>query len=49
LKLVCAAGGPERFGVGMATHIVTALVKALLSGGIGWAWLKLRWQVKRLE
>ena len=27
-----AAGGPERFGVGMDTNIVTASVKALLSG-----------------
>jgi 2-isopropylmalate synthase len=32
LELVCAAGGPERFGVGMDTNIVTASVKALLSG-----------------
>jgi 2-isopropylmalate synthase len=32
LELVSAAGGPERFGVGMDTNIVTASVKALLSG-----------------
>jgi 2-isopropylmalate synthase len=32
LELVSAACGPERFGVGMDTHIVTASVKALLSG-----------------
>lgn len=31
LELVSAAGGLERFGVGMDTHIVTASVKALLS------------------
>jgi 2-isopropylmalate synthase len=29
---VSAAGGPERFGVGMDTNIVAASVKALLSG-----------------
>jgi 2-isopropylmalate synthase len=32
LELVSAAGGSERFGVGMDTNIVTASVKALLSG-----------------
>ncbi|MDD2880544.1 MAG: 2-isopropylmalate synthase [Rhodoferax sp.] len=32
LELVSAAGSPERFGVGMDTNIVTASVKALLSG-----------------
>jgi len=32
LELVSATGGPERFGVGMDTNIVTASVKALLSG-----------------
>ena len=32
LELVSAAGGPERFGVGMDTNIVTASVKALISG-----------------
>ena len=32
LELVSAAGGIERFGVGMDTNIVTASVKALLSG-----------------
>lgn len=32
LELVSASGGTEWFGVGMETHIVTALVKALLSG-----------------
>lgn len=32
LERVSAAGGPERFGVGMDTNIVTASVKALLSG-----------------
>lgn len=32
LELVSGAGGPERFGVGMDTNIVTASVKALLSG-----------------
>jgi 2-isopropylmalate synthase len=32
LELVSAVGGPERFGVGMDTNIVTASVKALLSG-----------------
>ncbi|MCB8748048.1 2-isopropylmalate synthase [Rhodoferax sp. U2-2l] len=32
LELVSAAGGTERYGVGMDTNIVTASVKALLSG-----------------
>jgi 2-isopropylmalate synthase len=32
LELVSAAGGTERFGVGMDTNIITASVKALLSG-----------------
>jgi len=32
LELVSATGGIERFGVGMDTNIVTASVKALLSG-----------------
>jgi 2-isopropylmalate synthase len=32
LELVAGAGGSERFGVGMDTNIVTASVKALLSG-----------------
>ena len=32
LELVSASGGLERFGVGMDTNIVTASVKALLSG-----------------
>ncbi|MDD2925844.1 2-isopropylmalate synthase [Rhodoferax sp.] len=32
LELVPAAGGTERFGVGMDSNIVTASVKALLSG-----------------
>jgi 2-isopropylmalate synthase len=32
LELISASGGPERFGVGMDTNIVTASVKALLSG-----------------
>ena len=32
LELVAAHGGAERFGVGMDTNIVTASVKALLSG-----------------
>jgi 2-isopropylmalate synthase len=32
LELVSASGGTERFGVGMDTNIVTASVKALLSG-----------------
>ena len=32
LELVSGDGGPERFGVGMDTNIVTASVKALLSG-----------------
>jgi len=32
LELVSAAGGVERYGVGMDTNIVTASVKALLSG-----------------
>ena len=32
LELVSASGGQERFGVGMDTNIVTASVKALLSG-----------------
>jgi len=32
LELVSASGGHERFGVGMDTNIVTASVKALLSG-----------------
>ena len=32
LELVAGASGSERFGVGMDTNIVTASVKALLSG-----------------
>jgi 2-isopropylmalate synthase len=32
IELVSASGGQERFGVGMDTNIVTASVKALLSG-----------------
>ncbi|MDP3653518.1 MAG: 2-isopropylmalate synthase [Rhodoferax sp.] len=32
LELTPAGGGPERFGVGMDTNIVTASVKALVSG-----------------
>lgn len=32
LELVSASGGAERYGVGMDTNIVTASVKALLSG-----------------
>jgi 2-isopropylmalate synthase len=32
LELIPASGGVERFGVGMDTNIVTASVKALLSG-----------------
>jgi 2-isopropylmalate synthase len=32
LELVSAASEPERFGVGMGTNIVTASVKALVSG-----------------
>ena len=32
LELTPAGGGAERFGVGMDTNIVTASVKALISG-----------------
>jgi 2-isopropylmalate synthase len=47
LELVSSAGGPERFGVGMDTNIVTASAKALLSGvnRLGLQWRR----VKRLE